>query len=186
MIRGMLHPPLNCPRNKPVDEQTTFVCLPFCSTTANLKPYLEHHNFNVRFSKNTTIGHKLYHNKQPVPLMQKANVVYKAFCGTDGCDAEYIGKTTRKLITRFKEHQKAADNKDIEHSALAKHLCVNNHHLLDKKHQLVGAPPEILDTDRRDDRLKVKETLAITRHPPMLLPQLGASFEISRRWECLL
>jgi hypothetical protein len=185
-IHGLLNPPLDRPRNKPEEDNKVFVCLPFCRTSAKLKPYLEHHDFKVRFCKNSTTGHKLYHNKPPTQLLQKNNVVYKAYCGTDGCEAEYVGKTTRRLITRLKEHQKAADQKDIDHSALAKHLAINNHQLLDKKHRLVGEPPQILDTDNKNNRLLVKETLAILRNQPALLPQLGASYQISNRWDALL
>jgi len=41
-------------------------------------------------------------SKETVPKYLKSNVVYKVDCY--GCDASYIGKTTRQITRRFKEH----------------------------------------------------------------------------------
>ena len=41
-------------------------------------------------------------SKETIPNYLKSNVVYKVDC--DGCDASYIGKTTRQIKRRFKEH----------------------------------------------------------------------------------
>jgi len=41
-------------------------------------------------------------SKETVPKYLKSNVVYKVDC--DGCDVSYIGKTTRQITRRFKEH----------------------------------------------------------------------------------
>ena len=40
--------------------------------------------------------------KDIVPKMSKSNVIYKFTC--NHCESEYIGKSTRRLIDRVKEH----------------------------------------------------------------------------------
>ena len=44
----------------------------------------------------------MFNVKDPIPKFLKSFVVYKFIC--PGCNASYIGETTRHLSTRIKEH----------------------------------------------------------------------------------
>jgi len=58
-------------------------------------------NLRVIQRPSTSISN-CFPSKETVPKYLKSNVVYKVDC--DGCDVSYIGKTTRQITRRFKEH----------------------------------------------------------------------------------
>ena len=61
----------------------------------------------------------LSHPKDPLPELQRRDVVYKIPCAT--CSSSYIGQTGRKLSQRLDEHRRAVRQADFNSSALAEH-----------------------------------------------------------------
>ena len=76
------------------------------------------------------------------------------------CNATYIGKTKRHLITRIDEHKKGKGG-DKNISVVYKHQTENNHNIDFEN-------VEILDVARSDYKLKLKEMLYIEKLKPSL------------------
>ena len=97
----------------------------------------------------------MFNVKDPVPKSLKSFVVYKFVC--PGCNACYIGETTRHLSTRIKEHLET-DKK----SHIFAHL-VNNEtcKVLSTENCF-----EIIDSTYTPFRLKLKEAMHIIWKKP--------------------
>ena len=67
----------------------------------------------------------LSHPKDPVPDLQRRDVVYKIPCAA--CSSSYIGQTGRKLSHRLDEHRHAVRQADFNSSALAEHAWTCDH-----------------------------------------------------------
>ena len=98
--------------------------------------------------------------KDPIPKFLKSFVVYKFVC--PGCNACYIGETTRHLSTRIKEHLET-DKK----SHIFAHL-VNNETC---KALSTENCFEIIDSASFPFRLKLKEAMHIIWKKPSLNKQ---------------
>ena len=99
----------------------------------------------------------LFSVKESVPKYLRSFVVYRFTC--PGCNASYIGETTRHLTTRIKEHLET-DSK----SHIFKHLDTNR-----KCKELRNAECfEIIDSTTSFYRLKLKEVMHITCEKPSL------------------
>ena len=98
--------------------------------------------------------------KDVIPKLLKSFVVYKFRC--PGCNACYIGETTRHLSTMIEEH---LENKK---SHIFKHLN-ENHNC-----KSLSNPDcfQIIDSASSKFRLKLKETMHITWTKPVLNRQL--------------
>ena len=93
----------------------------------------------------------LFSVKESVPKYLRSFVVYRFTCS--GCNASYIGETTRHLSTRIKEHLET-DSK----SHIFKHLNINRN-----CKELCGTESfEIIDSTTSSYRLKLKEAMHIT------------------------
>ena len=93
----------------------------------------------------------------------KSFVVYKFTCA--GCNARYIGETTRHLTTRIKEHLVSDKN-----SHIFKHIN-NSPNPLSK----ANASPDcfqIIDSDSSSFKLKIKEGFHINFEKPELNVQV--------------
>lgn len=120
----------------------------------------------------TTFKVKNYFSlKSCTPLPLVANVVYKFNCLCD-TNTAYIGKTTRHLATRVKEHRTTLsavkDHLDVCPTCLSNYSCTNNF--------------SILDTGKNDLETTIKESLHIKYNQPKLnkqLPTQGNSFSLS-------
>ena len=102
----------------------------------------------------------MFNVKDPTPKSLKSFVVYKFVC--PGCNACYIGETTRHLSTRIKEHLET-DKK----SHIFAHL-VNNETC---KTLSTGKCFEIIDSAATPFRLKLKEAMHIIWKKPALNKQ---------------
>ena len=98
--------------------------------------------------------------KDPIPKFLKSFVVYKFAC--PGCNACYIGETTRHLPTRIKEHLET-DKK----SHIFAHL-VNNETC---KALSTENCFEIIDSTSTPFKLKLKEEMHIIWTKPLLNKQ---------------
>ena len=77
----------------------------------------------VCFQGVNTLKSMLIHPKDKISADQKKDVVYHWECQADGCNSSYIGKISRALRERVKEHSKSTT------SAILKH-CTDFHHPL--------------------------------------------------------
>ena len=99
--------------------------------------------------------------KDPIPGGLHSRVVYKFTCA--GCNACYVGETTRHLFTRVREHL-AVDKashifKHLQNSERCRALCT-----IDCFH--------ILDHATTSFQLKIKEAIHIQKEQPCLNQQL--------------
>ena len=103
----------------------------------------------------------LFSVKGSVPKYLRSFVGYRFTC--PGCNASYIGETTRLLTTRIKEHLET-DSK----SHIFKHFDTNR-----KCKELCNAECfEIIDSTTSSYRLKLKEVMYITWEKPSLNKQV--------------
>ena len=99
-----------------------------------------------------TIG-KLFLYKDRQSLLHSSGVVYQLTCS---CGQNYIGRTKWNLFTRFNEHRMC------EVSEVCKHLLYN------PNHEINFDSPKILDRSNQVTKLRIKETLRISKTEPQL------------------
>ena len=90
-----------------------------------------------------------------------SRVVYHLRCKAEGCNANYIGKTSRILSHRIQEHS----GKD-KNSAIQQHIQENPSHTFDFDNI------EALDHANNDYKLQLKELLHVNKDKPTLNIQL--------------
>ena len=112
--------------------------------------YCKNTNIKIVFSS-LKVG-ALFSVKESVPKYLRSFVVYRFTC--PGCNASYIGETTRHLSTKIKEHLET-DSK----SHIFKHLNINRN----CKELCDTESFEIIDSTTSSYRLKLKEAMHITR-----------------------
>lgn len=110
---------------------------------------------DLRFCFRTTVRiANLFRFKDTIPKRFKSFVVYGVHC-TD-CDAFYVGKTKRHLITRFKEHT------DVRKpTAVTEHVMRNNHNV-------IFDDVEVIEQGKTDKELLIKESLTVKRLKPVM------------------
>ena len=110
------------------------------------KYYSESTNIKIFFSP-FKVG-DLFSVKESVPKDLRSFVVYRFTC--PGCNASYIGETTRHLTTRIKEHLETESK-----SHIFKHLNTNRN----CKELCHAESFEIIDSATSSYRLKLKEAI---------------------------
>ena len=106
-------------------------------------------------------------SQTPLPLL--ANVVYQFKCLCDTTNLTYIGKTSRHLATRVKEHS-------TKLSAIRDHLSTCR---ACQQHYSWAKSYSIVESEENDYDIRVKEPILIKSHKPNLNKQLatnGTSF----------
>ena len=100
-----------------------------------------------------------FSTKDAIPGSLKSNVVYHFTCA--GCNASYVGQTSRHFDVRVHEHL----NKATQPSSIYKHLSLNSNcrELSDE------SCFKILDRDNSAYRLEVKEAI----HNEWLKPNIN-------------
>ena len=101
--------------------------------------------------------------KDPIPLNLKSWVVYKFTCA--GCNASYIGQTTRHLSVRMNEHLKADKN-----SHVYRHINDNENVICQLSNDQTSF--QVIDSANSEYRLKIKEALCIRKQRPDLNAQI--------------
>ena len=94
----------------------------------------------------------------------KSLVVYQLTC--KDCGATYIGKTSRRLTRRLKEHETTSTSACHEH-------CKTLNHTIDYENV------EVIDTASNDLKLKIKELLHILKRKPELNKQMNSQNEFN-------
>ena len=92
--------------------------------------------------------------KDKLPLRLKSYVVYRVQC--TNCNAHYIGKTKRHMVTRFKEH-----TNPYKTTAVTEHIIENNHDVSINN-------VSFLATGKTDDKLLIKKSPLVKRLSPPL------------------
>ena len=123
------------------------------------KYYCESTNIKIVFSL-FKVGN-LFSVKGSVPKYLRYFVVYRFTC--PGCNASYIGETTRHLTTRIKEH---LENDSKSH--IFKHLDTNRN----CKELYDNECFEIINSATSSYRLKLKEAMYIIWEKPSLDKQV--------------
>ena len=155
--------------NKKNEQQTRYFSLPFIGKYSNFtKQKLS--KLSKRFCKDITfkiiykplkIG-TFFSLKDPINVSSRSNVIYKFICA--GCNACYIGETTRSLNIRIKEHLRTD-----KQSKIFQHLSQN----LSCFDKCDPSCFSILDQANNNYTLKVKEGLYIEWAKPDLNKQLS-------------
>ena len=97
----------------------------------------------------------LSHPKDPLPDLQRRNVVYKITCAA--CSSSYIGQTGRKLSQRLDEHKCAVRQADFNSSALAEHACTCDH-AIDWSNVKVLSDPRDYTTRMLEEAVFIRQT----------------------------
>lgn len=100
--------------------------VPYLKETSNkIKHILNRHNVSPALYNKNTLKHLLINNKI-TPKVDKTEKcgIYRISCGD--CNAVYIGKTKRSLITRYKEHISSAIH-NRPSSGISKHFIDTGH-----------------------------------------------------------
>jgi hypothetical protein len=124
-----------------VEQKSIFISLPFRGDLAS-QQLTNRLNRTLRrtfpaamlrcwFTSNKLINLRL---KDNVPVLDQSMLIYSFSCS---CSQEYVGRTTRRLSTRIKEHQPAwlrtGEQKTIT-SAIVSHLVHTDHKVNTNKH----------------------------------------------------
>ena len=123
------------------------------------KQYCHDLNLNLVFSSFKI--NNLFSVKDPIPVGLRSRVVYKFVCA--GCNACYVGETSRHFKTRVREHLTADGN-----SHILKHLNAS----IQCKQLANENCFTILDSALTTQLLKIKEALHIQWEQPSLNKQI--------------
>ena len=144
-------------------------------------------NIRVVYAKGQTLRSSLVHLKDPLPVDQTSNCIYKIRCAE--CPAEYVGQTVRELNTRIAEHKRrinkpVRNERDyqilIKDSAIAGHALDTGHKIdltnvkivargfRSTQHRLAAETVEIVKSDKAVNRTDGTELSGVWR--PVLVP----------------
>ena len=116
-------------------------------------------NTNIKLVFTSKKISSYFSSKDKMPSDLRARVVYKFSCA--GCNACYVGQTTRYFDTRVHEHL----HKQSQPSSVFKHLAAN----AQCKEACNTSCFEVIDTDTSSFRLEVKEAI----HNEWLKPSIN-------------
>ena len=105
--------------------------------------------------------------KDPIPKFLKSFVVYKFVC--PGCNACYIGETTRHLSTRIKEHLETDKKSHIFANLVSNETC---------KALSTENCSEIIESASTPFKLKLKEAMHIISRKPSLNKHVRISITV--------
>ena len=116
-------------------------------------------------------------SKDRIPVLATPNVIYSFLCNT--CNAQYIGRTERRLEDRVKEHlpKWVFQNADkVAKSSVTEHI-LHTGHPSDRK-----ASFRILHKARDRRMLKYLEAVAIRLYKPSLNVQRDMDYQLKLPW----
>ena len=126
------------------------MALPFWpKLTTKVKQFLSRFGTDIFIQKGLTIGHLLFKNS---PDIAPKNVIYQIPC--KDCDISYIGRTSRHLDYRVKEHRAEVEKKKSKKHPLYQHVT-NSGHSID------FSGVNILDRSQHAPTLDAKEQFLI-------------------------
>lgn len=123
-----------------------------------LSPY----NIQISPKNNYKLSTYLTNTRDKTILLDKSGV-YSIICNEQNCEYIYIGKSRRKVISRFKEHKRATTKLEPHKSAIAEHM-IENHHSFEIENL------DIMYECYNENRLQILESIFIqTYHPQEML-----------------
>ncbi len=130
----------------PGEEVTRWRSLPYIGnvserTTRMLRPFGK----RIAYCATNTIRSVLMRPKDPLPTVQKANVVYRFPCAY--FPSHYVGGTSKTMRTRVKEHRQAVGRLDHKWLVFA--------HAADRNHAFRYEDAEVISVDARKGRGKL-------------------------------
>ena len=154
--------------NMSLQDSTNFFKLPYLGNqSTNLKRKVFNickkfcHKSKVKLVFTSCKIKQFFSAKDQIPLKLKSNLVYKFECA--GCNACYIGETTRHFSKRIDEHLRTDKN-----SAIYKHLFTDTNCLDNSSADCFS----IIDMATSRYQLKIKEGMHITWENPSLNKQV--------------
>ena len=117
-------------------------------------------SLNIKIALTSFKVTNMFNVKEPIPKSPKFFVVYKFVC--PGCNACYIGETTRHLSTRIKEHLETDKKSNIFAHLVNNETC---------KALSTENCFEIIDSASTPFKLKLKEAMHIIWKKPSLNKQ---------------
>ena len=105
--------------------------------------------------------------KDRLPTSLQSYIIYRYTCRT--CNSSYIGKTDRHQTVRWCEHLKITpmrrrpSKSKTEATAVYEHISSTDHHGSIDDFEVIGR-----ESTRNDFFLRVKESLLIKKHKPIL------------------
>ena len=126
--------PGNNPNSNARANKTTVgqVVLPYTKGIGeSIKQICGKYGIQVHFKGNTTIKQVLMKPKDQDPKDNKSGVIYSYQCNHLDCDEEYIGKTSRTLGERRKEHLKQL-------SSIHRHIQQSGHGITEDSFNIIG------------------------------------------------
>ena len=159
-------------KTKQTDIQTTYISIPFTGRhSLQLRNRLQklykryHPNTHLRVAFKTLCHiSSLFPNKDRIPTLHRSSVVYNYKCSS--CNAAYIGKTMRHLLTRADEHHGISSHtgKTLQTQL---HSSIRNH-CQQTSHPFSYDNFNIISSARSDFELSIKESLWIHNNRPNL------------------
>ena len=158
----------HCPRDSLPTSPTFYFKLPYIGhfsvvTQKKIRLFIKRYcnDLDIKLVFSSFKIGNMFSVKDPVPVGLRSRVVYKFACA--GCNACYVGETTRHFSTRVREHL-VSDRashifKHLQNSEHCRTLCSQ-----DCFH--------ILDHTSMSFQLKIKEAFHIHREKPSLNQQL--------------
>ena len=103
------------------------------------------------------------HPKDPIPDVQKTDIIYHLKCPAHNCTAEYIGETNRSLKERVSDHRNQTTG------------AIRNHHISTNHPKAEHKGFKIIDRERESNTLhhQAKEALHIHIKDPSLNRNIG-------------
>ena len=160
----------NIHNNKPNNFiQIPYTGLPSLTLAKKLKKLFSEAKLDISVIFSPTKIKSYFSLKDKTPLLLKSGVVYKYSCQVDP-DCFYIGRTSRHLFRRIKEHEKSGSQ--IFHHTSSCNQCQSN----------ITNRFEILATSSCETHLNILEALHIRNSNPSINKQLhksGMSFVLN-------
>lgn len=130
-----------------------FLSMPFFpNLTHKLSNELRKFGYKVVYENSGSLKDCLGSAKDKIKNDEEKSGIYQVKC--TGCNKKYIGKTKRKLKTRYKEHIEDTKKTANDKKPLAKHAIEENH--------LLG-PIELLKEVKKPSKLDAYESLFLSK-----------------------
>ena len=147
-------------QDPPTSDQTTrwkaSTVIPYVrGVSESIRRILSPLGIRVCYKPFQTLKQTLSHPKDPVPDLQRRDVVYKIPCAA--CSSSYIGQTGRKLSQRLDEHRRAVRQADFNSSALAEHAWTCDH-AIDWSNVKVLSNPRDYTTRMLEEAVFIRQT----------------------------
>ena len=153
-------------------NQRSYMVLPHVrGLSESIKNVCNKHEVQEHYNGGNTIKNLLMVPKDKDHITKKSGIIYRFKCNRVDCDDEYIGKSSRTLGERFKEHLKAS-------SLIYDHYNTTGHNTTIENFSIVG---------REDQNLirAITEAIYIRMNNPSLKRNAG-KYHLHHIWDEVL